>query len=1459
MQPSSDTSSPATHFLPSPVQGVSFFIAYVLCAVLGAQLSIPSLHFISFWLPGGLFLGVLLKIPTRAWSAYIVLAILANLIFNTLNHQSLILSAAFTTGNVLSAVFAAALIRRFDSYYPRLERITEVSKLIVAVMIGASVSAGIGNTAMDLADGDSHAFSNWVFWWSGDVLGMLLLTPLLLSTRVSVLAYWRGNPWYRHIELLALLLTASLFSVISFGPDSLNAEFGAAYLVIACMLWSAIRFDMQVVSLVNLLMAILIIIDSKHYADNVTGELLQSRSILLQALLATSMFVGFFLAALLNERRTQEQRLTERNFWLAESQRIAHVGTWSWEPENDTIIWSEELFRIFGVLPHAFVPTLDGLLALVHADDRDALRQWLDACRSSGAGRDFEFRATTPDGRLRFLSCHAEWQAASRSHAARMVGIMQDVSERARAAAALRESESKFESVFRRLPIWIAIRNLKDSTYVEINEQALHDLGYTREEFIGRSTEDLEFLSIEDRSRVQQLSSSDGGFTGLEVTVVSKDGRRRQMLANGERITLGGQPCLLTVAVDISARRLLEEELNEYAGQLRLFIESSPVALAMFDLDMRYLQVSRGWRDTFALGDRELYGQSHYEIFPDIPSQWRDVHQRGLRGEVISSEQDRYERAGGQVHWVRWEVRPWRQADDSIGGIVIFTEDITARKQAQAAVIERDAMLQQVGEVARVGATMLDLSTHEYYWSSAMFSIHEVEGNKPPDPDHCIDFFTPEVRPTVNAALEELKMRGTPFDMEVPVVTARGNRIWVRVQGSPVYEEGKVVKILGAYQDITTTKQAELELRASEARFRTLISNLQVGVVVQDANAEVILCNPMCLQLLGLTEDQLLGKTSFDAQWNIIREDGSVVTGAEQPAPQVIANGKPIYGLVLGVYRPATRDRVWLQVDAQPEFNADGSLKQVTCTFGDITARKQAEMALRESEERFRQIAENIHEVFWVYDIALRAVTYVSPAYEKIWGHKVADVYQDRRDWINAVVAEDRQRLKAALDRLPREGGFAETYRIIRPDGKMRWIRDQGFAVYDAQGNLIRVVGTAQDITEAREIENQLRQSQRLESIGTLTGGIAHDFNNILAGILGFTALVEQVIEQPDINRAELKAYLAHIGRAGRRASDLITQILTFSRAGSPNFTSVNMGDVVGEAVKLLRAAIPSSIQFEVQMFSTPPPILGNASQLHQVIMNLGTNAWHAMREQKGQLSITLDSAVIDEAEGRMLSNIAAGEYVRLSVKDTGCGMSTETVDRIFEPFFTTKPAGQGTGLGLSVVHGIVRSHRGAIRVHSALYRGTTFEIFFPVYAEPQRTAGNGHGARSIVHGHGQRILFVDDESALVLLGEHTLQRLGYEVTGETSALNALKTFEKQPGAFDLVVTDQTMPGMTGLELATRIHSMRPTLPVILVSGYAAAISNEQMRTAGISQILNKPYSNERLADVIHQQFVSRE
>lgn len=387
------------------------------------------------------------------------------------------------------------------------------------------------------------------------------------------------------------------------------------------------------------------------------------------------------------------------------------------------------------------------------------------------------------------------------------------------------------------------------------------------------------------------------------------------------------------------------------------------------------------------------------------------------------------------------------------------------------------------------------------------------------------------------------------------------------------------------------------------------------------------------------------------------------------------------------------------------------------------------------------------------------------------------------------------------------------------------------------------------DVTATRVLEQQLRQSQKLEAIGTFAGGIAHDFNNILSGIYGYTALARHAAA----GNAELLGHLDEISRGGRRAAELVRQILAFSRARGDEtaITAVSWDRVVGEAAQLLRALSPSTIEFVRHVAAGLPAVSGNATQLHQIVMNLGTNAVQAMRDRSGRLSIGLDTVVADDGLRCVVPDLAEGTYVRLLISDTGGGMDAATQQRAFEPFFTTKGPGEGTGLGLSVVHGIVRRHRGAIRLVSELGRGTTVEVFLPaldaaavvppvIVAEPLR-------------GHGERILVVDDEESVARSARLTLGRLGYVVEADTESRAALARLERDPRAFDLVFSDQTMPGLTGLDFALRLRALRPDLPVVLASGYSPLLTAENIRAAGVREVLSKPYTPEEIAGALRR------
>jgi nitrogen-specific signal transduction histidine kinase/ActR/RegA family two-component response regulator len=384
------------------------------------------------------------------------------------------------------------------------------------------------------------------------------------------------------------------------------------------------------------------------------------------------------------------------------------------------------------------------------------------------------------------------------------------------------------------------------------------------------------------------------------------------------------------------------------------------------------------------------------------------------------------------------------------------------------------------------------------------------------------------------------------------------------------------------------------------------------------------------------------------------------------------------------------------------------------------------------------------------------------------------------------------------------------------------------------------------DITEVRRRDGELLKSSKLESIGLLAGGIAHDFNNILAAINGYTELARMILKE----NPEVREHLGAVLQATSRATDLARQILTFSRQQQPERRPIQLRPVVAESLKLLRATIPSTIEFDTSLATDAPMVLADATQIHQVLMNLGTNAWHAMKDRTGRLQVKLEKCVIDAAHAATQPGLRPGVYARVSVSDTGCGMDQATLRRIFEPSFTTKPPGEGPGLGLAVVHGIMDNHDGAVTVYSQPGDGTVFHLYVPEHAGEATVAAAEEGPVS--RGHGERVLFVDDEDLLVRLGQKTLAALGYEVEVATQPAAALAMVRADPQRFALVLTDLTMPGMTGLLLASQLQQIRPGLPIVLMTGYSASLTSERVEAAGIRQLLLKSTSVHSLGAAVH-------
>jgi two-component system, cell cycle sensor histidine kinase and response regulator CckA len=520
----------------------------------------------------------------------------------------------------------------------------------------------------------------------------------------------------------------------------------------------------------------------------------------------------------------------------------------------------------------------------------------------------------------------------------------------------------------------------------------------------------------------------------------------------------------------------------------------------------------------------------------------------------------------------------------------------------------------------------------------------------------------------------------------------------------------------------------------------------------------------------------------------------------------------------------------------------------VTGTAGialDVTERKQAGEALRKSETEFKSLSQEFKAVLEAIPDSLALI---SPDLRTVWANSNAVETMPGKD--EYAPGELCYKLWHMRTR-PCETCPVQTVKATGEIGEYVATRDgrtwefRLIPIKDDAGKVINTVKLGRDITTTRNLEAQLREAQKLEAIGTLAGGIAHDFNNILSPIIGYTEMVLDEMHESEPLRRDLEQVLS----GANRAKELVKQILAFSRMGQEQpMAGMDISTIVKEALKLLRASLPSTI--EIKQNVERGVAMVDATQIHQVIVNLCTNASHAM-EDKGILDVSLTRLHFDKSglsTHPPSSTLNPGPYLKLSVSDTGHGMDGETMQRIFEPYFTTKEVGRGTGLGLAVVHGIVKRHGGEITVQSEPERGSVFNVYLPLaVVEPEASFVP---SEPLPRGT-EHILLVDDEQMIADMGTRMLERLGYRVTAKTSAIDALDIFRSSPGEFDLILTDYTMPHVTGIELAGEILQVRPDIGIILCTGFNEKVTEETARETGIKELIPKPLERRNLAKLI--------
>ncbi|HAR96943.1 MAG TPA: hypothetical protein DCR97_13450 [Deltaproteobacteria bacterium] len=709
-----------------------------------------------------------------------------------------------------------------------------------------------------------------------------------------------------------------------------------------------------------------------------------------------------------------------------------------------------------------------------------------------------------------------------------------------------------------------------------------------------------------------------------------------------------------------------------------------------------------------------------------------------------------------------------------------------------------------------------------------------------------------------------LHQHGVVTNYEVTLKRKDGTSVLISTN-SHFYRDrdGEVIGIEGVYRDVTKRKLAEEALRQSEEKYRTLVENANDGIViVQDGIIKY--ANPRMAELDGSTVDLLIGSPITDhihpsdvervADLHRRRMAGEEVVSSYEALLRR-RDGTPARAeLTLGVFNYKGRSATLAIVrDTSDRRRLEEELRK---SRDELELRvEERTQQLRESEEIARNQLAEIEAYYKfapvglaILDRQLRHVRVnqklaeingISP-HEHI-GRTVGEVVNQKvAGWLESVaprILEGGETIKdVEITRNTAEGqGLGVTARVNL------------FPVRGLNGSVTGIGLIYEDITENKRLEDQLRQAHKMEALGIFAGGIAHDFNNILAAIIGFCELARDKTPEMSPTHRHLERVLS----AGLRGRDLVRQILTFSRQTGLEQKVLQLGSLVKETVKLLRASIPATIHMQVNAKGSSHFVLADPTQMQQVLMNLCANAAHAMGESGGTLTIDLGTVNFSSPKDAPDPALNPGRYVRLSVSDTGAGMTADVAGRIFDPFFTTKKPAEGTGLGLPVAHGIVAKHGGAITVWSEPGRGSIFTVYLPEY--------RGEGERSsrdrdtlIPHGH-ERVLIVEDEEPLAQMMDEMLTRLGYAVTCRTGSREALALIRHDPHQFDLVITDQTMPGMTGIELAKEVHATRPNLPVILCTGFSSQTDVPSVQRAGISTSITKPLTRAELAKTVRE------
>jgi PAS domain S-box-containing protein len=967
------------------------------------------------------------------------------------------------------------------------------------------------------------------------------------------------------------------------------------------------------------------------------------------------------------------------------------------------------------------------ILDVVHSEDLDSARRYLDQLiQNPETPLTVEYRILHKDGSWRWLEINAS-NLLNNPNIRQIVLLCRDMTERKKIEEGLRQSSEEWKKTFDSVPDLIAILD-NQHRIIRANKALADRMGCNSEACSGLTC-------------YENIHGTDAPPSFCPHALTLADGKEHLVEVHEER--LGGDFWVSTtpvfdeqgkitttihVARDISESKKAETIIKETVEQLKLFVENAPAGVAMFDRDMRYMVVSRRFLSDYRISNPNIIGMSHYEVFPEIPDRWKEIHQRCISGAVARCEEDPFPREDGTIDWVCWEIRPWKTSSNEIGGIILFSELITerikAKEEKEKAYRQRDLILTFAGE----------------------------------------------------------------------------------------------------------------------------------GIIGVDREGNHTFVNPAAAQMLGYTQDELIRKNSH-AVWHHTRADGSPYPEEECPMYYTLKKGGAFHWGDEVLWRKDGTS-FWVDYSSYPILE-EGKVRGAVIIFIDITERKRMEDALRESEDQFRMLSDKSPFGMSLIDVDGRC-EYVNPAFVNLFGYDLSDV-PTGEDWFYKAFPDPEYRRKVVLawkedlQEYPSPETRFRTFKVRCHNGTFKTILIRSVTLSSGKQFILYedISSRLQAEEEKRKLEEQLQRAEKMEALGTLAGGVAHDLNNVLGIIVGYSELVHYDLEPS----SPFKPAINNILVSSQKAAAIVQDLLALARRGIADRQIVNLNQIIIEfqnSPEFKKIASSHSL-LNIRMALEPDllNVAGSPVHLSKTLFNLLLNAAEAM-PYGGPLTIETFNQYLDKPI-HGYDEIREGDYVVLSISDTGEGIPASDLKRIFEPFYTKKIMGRsGTGLGLAVVWGTVKDHHGYINVRSEEGRGTHFSLYFPVTREaltlqPPKI--------SIVEfmGRGESILIVDDIQGQRNLAEDMLRKLNYNAVSVGSGEEALDYLKNKP--VDLLVLDMIMdPGMDGLDTYKKILEIYPRQKAIIVSGYSESERVHTAQILGAGAYIKKPYVLEKLGLAIRKE-----